>query len=262
MADDEEPVLLEVAESIAVVTLNRPDRLNAWTSAMDLAYAEALVACDRDSDVRVIVVTGAGRAFSAGADVDMLRGMLTGGPRVVRGEGVPVLPELGVGKPIIAAINGACVGLSFVHALSCDIRVVAESAKLSTAFVRRGLVAEHGVSWLLSRAIGVPAAMDLLLSGRVFTGDEAVRLGLASRAVDADAVLDVSLTYARDLIVNCSPNAMRAIKRQVWQDLNRSFEEADQDADRLMEESFERPDFREGIESFLERRPPRFASLN
>ena len=259
---EEAPVSVTVSESdaIATILLDRPERLNAWTRRLDLDYAEALRSCDLDHRVRAIVVTGAGRAFCAGADMAALQDMLHGGPRVVREDG-PALPELTTRKPVIAAVNGAAVGLGFIHALACDVRIVADSAKLSTAFVRRGLVAEHGVSWLLTRAVGTPVALDLLLSGRVFDGVEAVRLGLASMCAPVGDVLPLAMDYARGLALNCSPSAMSAIKAQVWGDLHRGFDEADREAERLMVKSFAEPDFREGVESFQERRPPRFAAL-
>jgi enoyl-CoA hydratase/carnithine racemase len=255
---DEQPVIVEVVDSIAVITLNRPERLNAWTNALDVAYLHALLDADRNPRVRVLVVTGAGRAFSAGADIQVLKGMVNGGPGVSERVGPEALAELSLTKPVIAAINGACAGLALVHALSCDIRFVSEEAKLSTAFVRRGLVAEHGVSWLLTRVAGAAVALDLLLSGRTFTGREAAAMGLATRAVPATEVLQVAMAYARDLAANCSPRAMREIKGQIWGDLHSTFAQSVLSADALMVESLARPDFRVGVESFLERRPPSF----
>jgi enoyl-CoA hydratase/carnithine racemase len=166
-----------------------------------------------------------------------------------------------VPKPIVAAINGACAGIGLVQALMCDIRFAAADAKFTTAFARRGLVAEHGISWVLPRLVGPARALDLLLSGRVFLGSEAAELGVVNRALPREAVLDEALSYARDMATNCSPASMAAMKRQVWADLERPLEQALERADTLMEESLAAPDFTEGVQSFLERREPRFAPL-
>ena len=143
----------------------------------------------------------------------------------------------------------------------CDLRFAAEDAKLTTAFARRGLVAEHGISWILPRLVGPARALDLLLSGRVVLGEEAQTLGLVNRALPARALLEETLDYARELAVNCSPASMATMKRQVYADLERTLPEALAEADRLMLESFTAPDFVEGVASFLERRDPRFAAL-
>lgn len=255
---DESVVLTEIIDAVALITLNRPGRSNAWTLEMDEGYRSALQDVDADPTVRAVVLTGAGRAFSAGADIDVLRGMLEGGPRVTAQTGVAVLPGLSVHKPLIAAINGACAGLALVHAMCCDVRFMAASAKLSTAFVRRGLVAEHGISWLLTHTIGVQGAMDLLLSGRPITGDEALRMGLVARVAPTEELLPSALAYAHDLAANCSPTAMRLIKQQVRQDPTRSLTEAVEEADGLMDLSFASSDFREGVLSLIEKRPPAF----
>jgi len=256
-------VLFEVHEDVAVLTFNRPDRLNAWTPQMQTRYFDLLEECSSRSDVRAIVLTGAGRGFCAGADMQGLE-QLAGGD----GEGSgaehdprPVTFALSIPKPIIAAINGACAGIGLVHALMCDLRFAASEAKLTTAFVRRGLVAEHGISWMLPRLIGPARALDLLLSGRVVLGREAAELGLVNRAVQADRLLDETLTYARMLASESSPTSMAQVKQQVYADLERPLAESMEEANRLMAASFTGPDFGEGVRSFLERRPPKFAPL-
>jgi enoyl-CoA hydratase/carnithine racemase len=143
----------------------------------------------------------------------------------------------------------------------CDLRFAAEEAKLTTAFSRRGLVAEHGISWILPRLLGPARALDLLLSGRVLLGAEAQSLGLVNRALPREAVLEETLVYARELALRCSPASMAAMKRQVYADLDRALPEALAEADRLMLESFTAPDFLEGVASFVERRDPSFAAL-
>jgi enoyl-CoA hydratase/carnithine racemase len=260
-----EVVQMQVQDGVAVLTLNRPDRLNAWTAEMEHAYFTMLEECARASEVRVIVVTGAGRGFCAGADMQALQAIGEGeGDAQSSAEEHARYPQtlpLAIPKPIIAAINGACAGIGLVQALMCDVRFAAEGAKLTTAFARRGLVAEHGISWVLPRLVGQANALDLLLSGRVVFAEEALTLGLVNRVLAPDRLLDATLDYARELVVNCSPKSMATIKRQVYADLQRELPDALQEADRLMFESFTAPDFAEGVTSFIERRDPRFAVL-
>jgi enoyl-CoA hydratase/carnithine racemase len=168
---------------------------------------------------------------------------------------------LSIGKPIIAAINGPCAGIGLVQALMCDMRFAAEGAKITTAFARRGLVAEHGISWILPRLVGPARALDLLLSGRVLLAEEAAALGLVNRVLAPAELLDETLAYARELAVNCSPASMATMKHQVYAALEQGLPEALAEADGLMLESFTAPDFVEGVTSFLERRDPRFAPL-
>lgn len=256
-----EVVLHEIEGGVAVLTLNRPDRLNAWTADMQLAYFDLLEECARSDEVRSIVVTGAGRGFCAGADMDNLQALSAGdGHPTSARESRPVTFPLTIPKPIIAAINGPCAGLGLVMALMCDLRFAAADAKITTAFVRRGLIAEHGISWVLPRLVGPARALDLLLSGRIVLGEEAAQLGLVNRAVE-DARGE-AIAYARTLASDCSPASMAAMKRQVYADYSRSLDDALEEANRLMLESFARPDFAEGVQSFVERRSPSFAPLS
>ena len=258
-----EVVRRSVADGVAVLTLNRPERLNAWTPAMGQAYFTMLEECAASEDVRVIVVTGAGRGFCAGADMQELQQLGEGAPAAA-GASYDPRPQtfpLSIEKPILAAINGPCAGIGLVLALMCDFRFAAANAKITTAFSRRGLVAEHGISWILPRLIGPARALDLLLSGRVLLGDEAAALGLVNRAVAPERLLEDALAYARELAVKCSPASMAAMKRQVYADLERPLPDALAEANRLMLESFAAPDFVEGVASFVERRDPRFAAL-
>ena len=255
-------VLCEIDQGVALLTLNRPDRLNAWTNAMHRAYFDLLDACAADEDVRVIVVTGAGRGFCAGADMGDLQALGDGG--AVEGEldARPHTYARSIPKPVIAAVNGACAGLGLVHALMCDLRFAATDAKLTTAFARRGLVAEHGISWLLPRLVGPSRALDLLLSARVVLGEEAAALGLVDRALPREQVVEHAIAYARDLAANCSPTSMAVMKQQVWAAYEQTSEAALDAANQLMLASFGRPDFAEGVQSFVERRPPAFAPLS
>jgi enoyl-CoA hydratase/carnithine racemase len=260
-----EVVQMQVEDGVALLTLNRPDRLNAWTTEMEHAYFAMLEQCGDDEQIRVIVVTGAGRGFCAGADMQELQAL---GDGTLDASTAAAAPErraqsfpLSIPKPIIAAVNGACAGIGLVQALMCDLRFAAEGAKLTTAFARRGLVAEHGISWILPRLVGPANALDLLLSGRVVFAEEAQTLGLVNRVLAPDRLLETTLDYARELAVNCSPASMATIKRQVYADLDHRLPDALAEADRLMLASFTAPDFVEGVTSFVERRDPRFATL-
>jgi enoyl-CoA hydratase/carnithine racemase len=258
-----EVVQRTIEDGVALLTLNRPDRLNAWTGEMERAYFDLLEECAASDQVRVVVVTGAGRGFCAGADMQELQAIGDNGLEAAAEahDSRPQTFPLSIPKPIIAAINGPCAGIGLVQALMCDIRFAAEGAKLTTAFSRRGLVAEHGISWILPRLVGPATALDLLLSGRVVLGDEAAQLGLVNRALPADQVLPETMAYALDLAANCSPASMAAMKRQVYADLDTGLPGALAEADRLMVASLTAPDFVEGVASFVERRGPQFAPL-
>jgi enoyl-CoA hydratase/carnithine racemase len=258
-----EVVLKQIEDGVAVLTLNRPERLNAWTVEMEQAYFGMLEECAADPEVRAIVVTGTGRGFCAGADMQDLQAIGEGSLDTagLDQERRPQTFPLSIPKPIIAAINGACAGLGLVQALMCDVRFGAEGAKLTTAFARRGLVAEHGISWMLPRLVGPACALDLLLSGRVVLTEEALQLGLINRLLPPESLLEQTIDYARDIALNCSPASLATIKGQVYADLQRELPEALAEADRLMLASFAAPDFVEGVTSFVERRDPRFAAI-
>ena len=275
-----EDVLYEVRDRIAVVTLNRPERLNAWTSAMNGSVRAAIGAAAEDSDVRAIVLTGAGRGFCAGADMGLLQdiGGESGEARARRARAENPQGELpnpsgidvashyrqrygfffATPKPIIAAINGPCAGLGLVVSLYCDLRFAARDAKFTTSFAQRGLIAEHGVSWLLPRLVGSAHALDLLLSARKFDGVEAERIGLVNRAFPAESLMDETMAYARALAETVSPRSMAVMKAQLWASPFQDFNTAIALADAEMAKSFGTEDFREGVAHFVEKRAPRF----
>jgi enoyl-CoA hydratase/carnithine racemase len=257
-------VLFEVSDDVALLTFNRPDRLNAWTPELQTRYFDLLDECAAREDVRAIVLTGAGRGFCAGADMENLSALAQGEVEHNGGAGDtrPVTYALGIPKPVIAAVNGACAGLGLVHALMCDLRIAAAEAKLTTAFARRGLVAEHGLSWMLPRLVGPARALDLLLSGRIVLGAEAAELGLVNQAVEDGRALDAALEYAQMLAQECSPASLALMKQQVYADYEHTLAESLEEANRLMVESFSGPDFGEGVQSFVERRSPQFAPLS
>ena len=256
----EETVLYAQDGPIVTLTLNRPDRLNAWTPQMGTLYFDLLDRAAADPDVRVVVVTGAGRAFCAGADMEVLRAIGAGEEersRDVRRQTY----TLSIPKPVVAMINGPVAGIGLIMALMCDIRFAAPGQKLTTAFARRGLIAEHGVSWLLPRLLGPARALDLLLSGRTLLTDEAAELGLINRVIGPDRLADETYAYARDMADNCSPRSLSVIKRQVWSHLDKDLPAVLEESADLMVQSMQHPDFREGVASYMEKRPPRFAGV-
>jgi enoyl-CoA hydratase/carnithine racemase len=271
----------EVGGGVALVHLNRPDRLNAWTARMELEYRAALAEADADPDVRVVVVTGKGRGFCAGADTRAREGIVETGqygqgtssasdrdPVPFAGHGVRKDYEhgfsypYGLQKPLIAAINGPAAGVGFVLACFADLRFAAAGAKLTTSFARLGLPAEHGVSWVLSRLVGTARAADLLFSSRVVLAEEAERMGLVNAVLPPDELLPHTLEYARKMATEVSPWSLRALKRQLYADQLRSLDEAATDAERLMTESFGSPDFKEGVAALTEKRTPNFGALS
>lgn len=251
-------VLVDVENGVATITLNRPDVYNAWNNELQTTLFGLFDELAHDDDVRVVIITGAGKAFSSGADMEVLSeadGGTAAGSR-------PLLAPMWFPKPIIAAINGACAGIGLQLALMCDVRIASQDAKFTTAFARRGLIAEHGLSWLFARLTSLAVASELLISGRVFRGDEAARLGVVHFAVPHDEVLSTARAYAQDLADNVSPTAMAVIKWQMYNHYDRPLIESIDHSDDLMRQSAARPDLAEGVASFLERRQPKFAPLD
>jgi enoyl-CoA hydratase/carnithine racemase len=270
-----EEILYEVEDPVATITFHRPERLNAFTTRMGEELRHAVARAEADPAVVGIVLTGAGRGFSAGADLGDLErigaGERGGAPSGLEAD--PGDPSLGASfrgpysyllslrKPLIAAINGPVAGMSFAIALYCDLRFASERAVFTTAFSRRGLVAEWGIGWALPRLVGPACALDLLFSGRRVDAAEAERIGLVNRTLPHDELLPFVRGYVTDLAAHASPTSMRIMKRQVWTSLTRELGDAMDEAIREMTASFDRPDFKEGVRSFLEKRPPRFRRL-
>ncbi|HXA34585.1 MAG TPA: enoyl-CoA hydratase-related protein [Acidimicrobiales bacterium] len=257
-----EVLLVEVDAGVAVVTLNRPEQLNAFTPRMGLELGHALVTLDADESVRAIVLTGAGRAFCAGAALDPASSTFNGVNNEPDLPGPPMssLSPWTMATPILGAINGHAVGLGLTYAMQCDIRIVAEEAKLGFVFTRRGVLPEANSLWSLSRAIGTSRSLELLLTGRTFSGTEAAELGLASRALPAAEVLPATLDIARDIAANTAPESVALTKQLFYEFLTTG----DRDAARAEErEAFQylvgRPDGTEGSLSFLERRAPQWS---
>ncbi len=262
-----------VADAVATVTLVRPERLNAWTGRMHTEYRALLARAAADPDVRVIVVTGAGRGFCAGADTRALEGHVerggydAGTPPDLARPGYGVRPEFdadfayhfGIPKPVIAAVNGPAAGVGFALACYCDLRFAAAGAKLTTSHGRLGLPAEYGLSWLLPRLIGLTRAADLLLSSRVVLAEEAAAIGLVNRVVEPGALMDATYDYARILATEVSPASLAATKVQIYLDLHRDAATAVHDAADRLETMMTGADFREGVAALSQRRPPSFA---
>ncbi len=272
-------IVYEVKDRIALVTLNRPDKLNAWTAAMETSVKRAIADATRDDDVRAIVITGAGRGFCSGADMGLLQSIGPKGERrELRDDAASVtVPTSNLGpslegnyksrfgylfsvpKPIIAAINGPCAGIGLVFTLFCDLRFASHEAKFTTAFAQRGLIAEHGISWLLPRLTGSANALDVLLSARKFNAEEAQRIGLVNRAFAHDDFMDNVMAYSRQLAGTVSPRSMAVMKAQVWKSWFQDFNDALQIADAEMTKSFGSEDFKEGVAHFVEKRAPKFS---
>ena len=267
-------VLYSVAERVATITLNRPARLNAWTGRMSLEYRQALAAAATDPGVRVVVVTGAGRGFCAGADSEALAGHAergrydagvgAGGAR----PGYGVRPEFdadlayhfGIPKPVIAAVNGPAAGIGFALACYCDLRFAGAGAKLTSAHGRLGLPAEFGLSWLLPRLVGVTRAADILLSSRIFLAEEAAQIGLVNAVLPSDQLMDHVSAYATSLATGVSPASMAVTKQQLYRDLLGGADPATSIADAMdtMSSMMSGADYREGVAALRDKRPARF----
>ncbi len=258
MADE---ILSSLDDGVCLIEFHRPERNNAITSSMIGAYFDALDEAAADQQVRAIVVTGAGKSFCVGADIEVLRNLDPANPRSSLPTDRPHTHAMRIPKPVIAAINGPCAGLGLVHAAACDLRFAAAGVKMTTAFARRGLIGEYGLTWLLPRQVGMANALDLLLSGRTVTAEEARELGFVQRVVPGEELVPTATDYARDLAQNCSPTSMSVIKRQVYQDLEASLEAAYARGGEEMAQALARPDVKEGAASFMERRPPSFPPL-
>jgi enoyl-CoA hydratase/carnithine racemase len=253
----DEPVAVDIADGVAVVTLNRPEQLNAFTGRMGDELGRAYASCDAEDAVRALVVTGAGRAFCAGADLEP--GGDTFAAPSEQFSASPVNPPAWeVRKPVLGAINGHAIGIGLTLAMQCDLRLVAEDAKLGFVHVRRGVLPDAHAHWTVPRAVGHARAADLLLTGRTFSGREAAELALVNRALPADEVLPATLDLARDIAVHTAPLSVALTKRLLW-----TSPTLDRDEVGRIETEYHRlvmgtPDAREGVLAWLERRDPKW----
>ena len=282
-------IMYVVNDKVACITLNRPDRLNAWTPRMSLEVRDALHAAAGDDDVRVIILTGAGRGFCAGADMNELSDASDQGLSALNGNedaeqavgiisGIQTEESLdpanqyaarsdfrkrysylqSIPKPIIAAINGPAAGLGLIMTLYCDIRFASEKAKFTTAFARRGLIAEHGISWILPRTVGMANALDLLFSARLIDAREALDMGLVNRVMPEATFMEQVMAYATEMAAMVSPRSLGIMKKQIYEAQFQTLAEATVIADEGLLRSLESEDFKEGVAHFLEKRAPNF----
>ncbi|MCE2459758.1 MAG: enoyl-CoA hydratase/isomerase family protein [Pseudomonadales bacterium] len=270
-------IIYDVADGVAVITMNRPETLNALTDRTQAEIRHALDQSERTGDVVGTVLTGAGRGFCSGVDMNALGAMSEAGRRLGAAHADlaadPGNPDndpnfeigatyfLGLRKPLIAAINGACAGLGFSYAVFCDLRFVDRTARFATAFSQRGLIAEHGTSWMLPRLIGPANALDILWTGRKFDGEEAGRIGLANRVCEPGECVNDACAYLREIADVAAPNSLMMMKRQIYRHLNAELRRAMEESNAWMDASLARGDFKEGVASFVERRPPKFAPI-
>lgn len=268
----------EVDDPVATITLSRPEAMNAWTGRMDGEIRDAVGRACADPAIVGIVITGEGRAFCAGADMNLLDSLSSSDRETARAGAVADGDSLGrhdqgdfdgrfgyllaSPKPIIAAVNGAVAGMAYPFALSCDLRIGCPESLFVTAFAQRGLIAEWGLGWLLPQLVGPSVALDLLMSSRRVYGEEALRLGLLNQLVERDRLLATCRSYVEQLAATCSPASIAVMKRQVHEHYHRGLGAAEAESQRLMVESFERPDFAEGVRSFIEKRQPAFPRLS
>jgi enoyl-CoA hydratase/carnithine racemase len=268
--------LYDVSRRVATITLNRPDKLNAWTAVMESEVRGHFAEAERDDAVRVIVLTGAGRGFCAGADISLLstvaekglddRGREQATKVSAGGTKAGVRPDFSrkysyfpsIHKPVIAAINGEDVGLGLVISLYCDLRFASDAARFSTAFSRRGLIAEYGLAWVLPRLVGHANALDLLFSARMIDAAEAQAMGLVNKVFPQDVFAAKVNEYAKDLADNVSPRSTRIMKRQVYDAMFQTLEGAFEESEREMLLSLQSDDFKEGVAHFLQKRAPAF----
>jgi enoyl-CoA hydratase/carnithine racemase len=275
MANQE--TVYNVSERVATITLNRPDKLNAWTATMDQEVRAAIYEAEGDPNVRVIILTGAGRGFCAGADMSLLGAIAQQGLEGYRGpdsflrntsngERQNVRPDFqkkysyfpSIQKPVIAAVNGPAVGLGFILTLYCDLRFASETARFGTAFAKRGLIAEYGLAWMLPRLIGPANALDMLFSARLVDAHEALRMGLVNQVFPQDGFMQGVYSYAKDLANNVSPRSMGIIKTQVYNAMFQTLGEAFETSEEEMVKSLQCEDFKEGVAHFVEKRQPVF----
>lgn len=259
--------------AIAVIALNRPQRMNAWTGRMHAEYRWCLAQAETDPTVRAIVITGRGRGFCVGGDAEALAGHVRKGgydpgtPAELERAGYGIQPEFdasfayhfGLSKPVLAAMNGPAAGVGLALACFADLRFAAAGAKFTTAHGKLNLPAEYGLSWLLPRMIGLTRANELLLSSRAFLAEEALAMGLVNAVWPADEVLDRTLDYARDLLRRVAPGSLRQTRWQIYRDLHRDVAASVEDSEALLRQMMREPDYAEGVAAFLEKRDPRWA---
>ena len=271
-------ILYEIDGPVATITINRPDTLNALTDLTQAEIRHALDASERNSDILGTVLTGAGRGFCSGVDMTALGAMSEAGQRLGKTHehlaANPGNPDddpnyksspsyfLGLRKPLIAALNGVCAGLGFSYATFCDMRFMDSGARIVSSFSPRGLIAEHGTCWMLPRLVGPSNALDVFWSSRRIEAEEAYRIGWANRLCEPGQSLQDAQDYLRSIAGTAAPISLMMMKRQVYKHLNRELGDAMNETIVWMDESLARDDFKEGVASFVEKRPPNFQRVD
>ncbi|MEE4300397.1 MAG: enoyl-CoA hydratase-related protein [Pseudomonadales bacterium] len=274
---DLQDVDYRVEDGVAVVTLDRPNKMNAWTGAMDAGVYQCMQAATEDDAVRVIVLTGNGRGFCAGADMENLLSIQAAAKEGSQDGGIASGAEdrridksvpaafggrysyfASVPKPVICAVNGACAGMGMAIALFTDLRLWSSEGRMSTIFAKRGLIAEWGLTWTLNQLCNPAVAADLLFSARFVGAEEALRIGLANAVYPKETFMDDVMAYAKDMATNVSPRSLRVMKQQLWNDVFGDLQSSLDRAETEMKATFGTEDFKEGVAHFVEKRAPRF----
>jgi enoyl-CoA hydratase/carnithine racemase len=255
---DTRDIRFESHDGVAVISLNRPEKRNAFTGLMGRELSRAYRHCDADDAVRVVVLTGAGSAFCAGAD-------LGGGAATFEAQDPASFsaaavdpPAFALRKPVLAAVNGHAIGLGFTLALQCDLRIVARDARYAVVQVRRGVMPDAYAHWTLPRIVGVARAAELLLTGRTIDGPAAVEMGIASRALPSEQVLPATLEIAREIATTTAPLSAGVAKKLLWESFELSAADVERKETALHHHLMRHPDAIEGVVSYLEKRNPRF----
>src|SRR5579862_3245778 len=264
-------IIYDKKDRVATVTMNRPEKMNAWTPKMGAEMRTAMMDAERDPEVGAIIVTGAGRAYCAGADMTALSNIASGHGSARQADAEdPFMAQqradyrtsyswpLALNTPVIGAINGACVGLGFTTCLYQDIRIASDNARLGLIFTQRGLAIEHGSSWMLPRIVGIARAMELAITGRLVDANEALEMGLVNRVVPQDKLMPTVREIASGIANKCSPLGVAQAKKMIYQHLFTDLATGVRDDDASMEMMTHSEDFKEGVKAFVEKRAPKF----
>jgi len=265
----------EVDSGIATIWLNRPHRMNAWTGRLHTEYRYLLAKADADDAVQAIVISGRGKGFCVGGDSQALEGhadrgsydpgtsadIANPGYGIAEEFDAPFAYHFGLTKPCIAAINGPAAGVGLALACFADIRFAVPGVKFTTAHGKLNLPAEYGLSWMLPRIVGLGRANDLLLTSRVFTSDEAFELGLVNALYAPDELMASTYDYVRRMITTVSPNSLRQTRWQIYRDLHRDVATSVRESEKLLNTMIGEADYKEGVRAFIEKRQPRWPSL-
>ena len=248
-------IQFDVQDGVALVTLNRPDQMNTWTPVMARELSDAMYECDEDDRIRAVILTGSGRAFCAGADLSGGEGGFTEKTKITR----PTKWPYQIGKPVIAAINGAAVGVGITYAMLADIRIAAARAKIGFAMVRRGILPELASHVTVSQVAGFSNAADLLLTGRIMSGEEAKEKGIVSESLEAEVLLERAKAIANDIAQNTAPVSVALSKKLLWQNIASNIPQLMETEGKLINWLGDSVDVKEGVKAFFEKREPNWS---